>query len=102
MYNSDLSDQEWEVIKPYVEKSTSIGRPAGISRRGIVNAIFYLNRTGCQWAMLPADFPKYKTVSHYYNRWVANGTWTKIQQELVEKCRTALGKKRYRPHRGNY
>jgi putative transposase len=43
--------------------------------------------------MLPADFPKYKTVSHYYNRWVANGTWTKIQQEWVKKCRTALGKK---------
>jgi putative transposase len=94
MYASDLKNEEWEIIKPYVEKSTKIGRPSDINRRSIINAIFYLNRTGCQWRMLPKDFPKYKTVSHYYNRWLANGTWQKVQQALVLECRSALGKKK--------
>ena len=97
MYNSDLKNNEWAIIKPYIEKSTKIGRPANINRRKIVDAIFYLNRTGCQWRMLPKDFPNYKTVLHYYSRWVANGTWKKVQQELVSKCRIAMGKKRVTP-----
>lgn len=94
MYGSDLNDKEWEMIAPYVTKSKNTGRPRSVSRREIVNAIFYQNRTGCQWRMMPKDFPDYKLVMHYYYLWMRNGTLEKIHSELVTKCRGALKKRR--------
>lgn len=91
-YPSNLKDEEWEIIKPYIESSKR-GRKAYICRRSIVNAIFYQSRTGCQWQYLPKDFPNYKTVNEYYNKWISSGTWEKIHKELVAKCRAAVGKK---------
>jgi transposase len=55
MYGSDLSDIEWEIIRPYVEKRHKIGRPDKVDRRKIIDAIFYQSRSGCQWRMLPKD-----------------------------------------------
>lgn len=94
MYSSDLKDFEWEIIKQYVTKKNKVGRPDKVDRRRIVDAILYQSMTGCQWRLLPKDFPNQRTVSHYYYRWMRMGIWEKIHQELVTKCRTALGKKR--------
>lgn len=94
MYVSDLTDKEWEIIEHYVTKPQKTGRPRTISRRAVVNAIFYQNKTGCQWRMMPKDFPDYKLVMHYYYLWTRNGCLEKIHNELVKKCRSALGKKR--------
>lgn len=58
-----------------------------------MNAIFYLNRTGCQWRMLPKDFPKWKTVYDYFRNWKLDGTWKRINDELRGKLRLAAGRK---------
>ncbi len=93
IYASNLTDKEWSIIEPYIRKKKK-GRPTTIDRREIVNAILYQSRTGCQWSMLPKDFPCHKTVTHYYYRWLVNGTLERIHQELVAKCRALMGKKR--------
>jgi transposase len=60
-YESDLSDAQWELVRPFVE--SRMGRPAKVDRREVLNAIFYVLRTGCQWRMLPKEFPHWSTVS---------------------------------------
>jgi len=94
MYSSDLKDKEWEIIRPYVIKKKAIGRPDKVDRRRIIDAILYQSRTGCQWRLLPKDFPNQRTVCHYYYRWIRSGLWEEIHKNLVEKCRSAFGKKR--------
>jgi putative transposase len=75
-YPSDLTDEEWKIIQPIIEKLDPYtrGRPREVDLREAVNAIFYLNKTGCQWQYLPKDFPHYTVVSYYYHKWVDNGT----------------------------
>ena len=65
-YPSDLTDLEWKLLKPLLPKPKPTGRPSEHPRRVILNAIFYLNRTGCQWSMLPKDFPPKSTVFDYF------------------------------------
>lgn len=91
-YPSNVSDEEWEIIRPYVEPRKK-GRKPLVSRRNIIDAIFYQSRTGCQWQYLPSDFPNYKTVNGYYNQWVKSGIWQRLHDKLVADCRSALGKK---------
>ncbi len=63
-YKSDLTDKEWQIIKPLIPPAKPGGHPRTVDIREVVNAIFYLLRTGCSWEMLPHDFPPYSTV--YY------------------------------------
>lgn len=86
-YPSDLSDKEWKLISCYFEQKRVFGRPLIHSRRHIVNAIFYLTKTGCQWQYLPKDFPPPSTVYDYYKRWSLDGTWEKVLDLLNEKDR---------------
>jgi putative transposase len=83
-YPSDLSHEAWEILQPIFEalEPYKTGRPPKSNRREILNAIFYLNKTGCQWRYLPTDFPSYKLVNYYYNKWTDN--------RLLEKVNTAL------------
>jgi putative transposase len=68
-YPTDLSDKEWKIIEPHLPSPKDHGRPRIHSLREILNAIFYLLRSGCQWRMLPNDFPRtWPTVYHYYFR----------------------------------
>lgn len=62
---SDTSDTEWAIVAPHIPAGTVRGRPIVYPRRDVVDAIRYLDRTGCQWAALPADFPHPKLVYHY-------------------------------------
>lgn len=73
-------------------KAARIGRPQ-LDRRLVINAILYLNRTGCQWRMLPSDFPNWKSVYTVFWRWRNDGTWEKIHHRLREKVRRQAGKK---------
>ena len=93
-YPSDLSDEEWEILKqilmeldPYTR-----GRPRKSEQREILNAIFYLNKTGCQWRYLPKDFPSYKLVNYYYNEWTDNRLLEKINTALRECLREQRGR----------
>ncbi len=89
-YDTDLSDEQWELVRPLVEATT--GRKASVSRREIVNAILYVARTGCQWRNLPHDFPKWSTVYSCYHRWSWRGTLDKMHAELRSQVRSVHGK----------
>ena len=86
-YSSDLSDKEWDLIEPLIPLAKPGGRPRSIDTRAIMNAVFYLLRTGCQWRMLPKDFPAWGTVHYYYRRWRLEGTLFKLHEYLRKKTR---------------
>ena len=93
-YPSDLTDEEWEIIKAILdhEDPYTTGRPAEVDHREVLNAIFYINATGCQWRYLPKDFPLYTTVSDYYHKWIRNGIWQKINTALRQQLRKKVGR----------
>ena len=84
-YESDLSNEQWRLIKDYFENEKRGKHLRTQSKRRLVNAVLYLNKTGCQWRMLPNDFPNWKTVYSFYQRAVASGIWEKILDMLVKK-----------------
>jgi len=90
-YPSDLTDEQWEIIKPLIPVNT-VGRPRTVEMREVLNAIFYLNRSGCQWDMLPHDLPPRSTVHDYYYQWRSDGTWQEIMDALRRMVRVAVGK----------
>jgi putative transposase len=92
-YPSDLTDGEWNVLKPLIPKPKRGGRPPKHSRRLILNAIFYVNRSGCQWSMLPKDFPPKSTVFDYFSAWRQSGLWEELNHALRVKVRGAEGRK---------
>jgi len=93
-YDSDLTDEQWEIIKPYMEKRHALGwgRPRIVDTREVVNAIFYLNKTGCQWRSLPHDFPPWPVVFYYFKKWRNTGIWAQVNQALVQQCRETAGR----------
>jgi len=72
-YASDTTDAEWAVIEPFMPLQADCGRPRKTSLREIVNAIFYIAQTGCQWRMLPGDFPPFTTTQRYFYAWRSEG-----------------------------
>jgi|SRR5215831_82805 len=91
-YASDLSEEEWERLKNLIPAPLYGGRPAKWTRREIVNAILYVLRTGCQWHLLPHDFPPHKTVYDYYRQWRRRGLWEAVNSQLREQVRSQLGR----------
>jgi putative transposase len=91
-YPSDLTDGQWQVIRGLLPGRQRRGRRP-ICRRLILNAILYLNRTGCQWRSLPHDFPNWKTVYTNFWRWRRAGVWRKVHEALCRRVRRQSGKK---------
>ena len=91
-YPSDLTDREWKLLEPLIPKPKSSGRPIKHPRRIILNAIFFLNRSGCQWDMLPKDFPPKSTVFAYFSAWRQSGLWEKLNHALRVQVRVAEGR----------
>ena len=91
-YASDLTDREWAILEPLIPPAKAGGRPRTVNMREVVNAIFYLVKTGCQWRMLPKEFPKWKTANDYFAKWSKDGTWQRINDGLREQVRTAAGR----------
>ena len=93
-YQSDLSDKRSETIKPQIPTPiTNHGKKRVHSYREILNAIFYLLRSGCAWRLLPHDFPPWKTVYHYFRLWREGGTWKRINATLRAELRVAYRRK---------
>jgi putative transposase len=92
-YASDLTDQEWDVLAPFMPERSHLGRPRKVDLRAVMNAILYILATGCQWRALPKDFPPRATVQGYFYRWRDDGTWHWINNALVKRMRQALGRK---------
>jgi len=82
-YSSDLTDREWESIAPHMPLPRRLGRPRKADLREVMNAILYVASTGCQWRMLPKDFPPCSTVQRYFYEWRAMRLWTRINHYLV-------------------
>lgn len=92
-YPTDLTDAEWRVLAPLVPPAKSGGRPRRVDVREIVNALRYLLRSGGAWRLLPHEFPPWPTVSAYFRRWEADGTWERIANALRRDLRVALGRR---------
>ena len=91
-YPSDVTDEEWELIKPQIAPAKRGGRKRAVDEREIVNASMYVLSTGCQWRALPKDFPPRSTVWHYLDLWSYDGTLERIHHELYVKCREKAGR----------
>lgn len=92
-YPSDLSDTEWQQVEPHLPKRRSPrGRKREHSLREIVNAIFYVLRSGCAWRMMPHDLPPWKTVYHYFRLWRKDGVWEDVNTALRTELRVASGR----------
>jgi transposase len=81
-YETDLTDAAWELVKPLLPAARHGGRPRTTIMRAVVNAIFYLLRTGCQWRMLPHQFPPWETVYYYFRCWETSGTWVQLHRAI--------------------
>ena len=99
-YPSDLHDDEWKILKTLIPPAKRGGRKRTVDMREILNAIFYLNRTGCQWSQLPHDLPPKSTVYDYFSRWRDDGTWEKFLTALRERVRQ-LGERQPTPSAGS-
>jgi putative transposase len=91
-YTTDLSDAEWAYLEAHLPAPQPYGRPRLHSPREILNAIFYIVRSGCAWRLLPHDFPPWKTVHHYFRIWRIDGTWERLNTALRERLRVRLGR----------
>ena len=91
VYPSDLSDAQWKVVAPVLR--AACGRSGRLPRRDLLNAIFYVLRTGCQWRYLPKSYPKWNSVYSCFRRWSRNGTWDKVVEALRVEVRYAQGRK---------
>jgi putative transposase len=86
-YPTDLTDRQWECIKIHIPPAKPGGRPRSLDMRQVVNAILYLLLSGCQWRMLPRDYPKHQRVYHYLRVWRDDGTWQRIHDTLRAELR---------------
>jgi putative transposase len=93
-YPSDLTDEEWQIIEPLLKRLDpyKTGRPRKHDLREILNAIFYLNKTGCQWRYLPKDFPHYTVISYYYHKWVDHNILEQINTAIHQQLRKEVGR----------
>ena len=91
-YPTDLTDAQWAILEPLVPPSKHGGRPRTVNIREVINTILYLNRTGCQWELLPHDLLPKSTVYEYFAQWRDDGTWAKFVDALRSQARTQAGR----------
>lgn len=91
-YPSDLSDSEWLILAPLVPPVKIGGRQRVVNIREILNAIFYILRSGCAWRMLPHDLPAWQTVYGYFRQWRQDGVWEQMNDALREAVRLEAGR----------
>ena len=89
---TDLTDEEWAILEPLVPPPKLGGRPAKWSRREILNAVFYVLRSGEAWRLLPHEFPPWQTVYHYARLWRIDGAWERIHGAVREQTRLQMGR----------
>ncbi len=89
LYDTDLTDAQWEILRPFLPPPTGAGRPRITDLREVLNAILYVLRTGCAWDLLPHDFPPPGTVYDYFSRWRRDGTIERVHDALRRAVREA-------------
>jgi putative transposase len=93
-YLTDLTDEQWQIIRKLLPKPSRRGAPQTICRRAVLDAIIYVVRSGCAWRLLPHEFPNWKTVYGIFLRWRNDGTWQRIHDTLRDMLRQRLGRKK--------
>jgi len=91
-YPSDLTDAQWAVLSPLLPQDRALGRPRKTGLREIVDAILYRNRNGCTWRALPHDFPPWRTVYNYFQKWRDDGLWSEVNDALRGEVRRKAGR----------
>jgi putative transposase len=91
-YPTDVTDEQWSLLEPLIPPALPGGRPRSVDVRKVVDAIFYLTRSGCSWRMLPRDLPPWKTVYNYFEAWKRDGTWEELVAALREAVRRQGGR----------
>jgi transposase len=98
-YSTDLTDAEWECLEFHVPAPNKRGRPKTHSTREILNAIFYVLKSGCAWRLLPRDFPPWETVYWWFRRWRIDGTFEQLNARHCASGCELLGKERSTEYR---
>ena len=91
-YRTDLTDAQWALVEPLLPAAKPGGRPRSVDLRLVLDTIFYLNKTGCQWDMLPDGMAARSTAHDYFTAWRADGTWQRINDALRRQVRVAAGR----------
>lgn len=94
LYPSDLTDEQWELIKPLLPENRGSGQHTKVELREVVNALLYMKQTGCQWRYLPHDLPPRSTVHYYFDKWTSEGTLEAVMAHLRERTRQKAGRAR--------
>lgn len=94
-YASEVTDTEWAVVGPLLRPVVTRrgrGRPPTVDPRRVLDALFYMDRTGCQWRYLPAEYPAWGAVRYYFDTWEQNGTWERVNDALRRQVRVRAGR----------
>lgn len=91
-YPSDLTDEQWMLIEPFIPPERWGGRTRSVDIREVLNGIFYLLRSGCAWRAIAHDLPNWGTCRHYYDRFRSDGTWLLIHERLRGRVREHAGR----------
>lgn len=91
-YASDTNEAEWLLLSFFLPPRHRVGRPREVDLRAVMDAILYILATGCQWRLLPKDFPPPSTVQYYFYLWRDQRLWQRINLALVQRCRVAMGR----------
>ena len=86
-YPSDLTDEQWELLRPFVEVEQTDGRPREVELREVVNTLLYIHKGGIQWSMIPHDLVAKSTAYDYHRRWASDGTWQRALEALNRAAR---------------
>lgn len=92
-YDTDLTDEQWELLKPAIPEARPGGRPRSLNMREVMNAIFYLLSNGIKWRSMPHDLPNWHSVYTYFRAWEADGTWQRLNDTLRTQIRESAGRK---------
>ena len=91
-FYTDLNDAQWAIVAPLLPAAKPGGRPRTTCLRSVLDGVFYLLRTGCQWRLLPRCFPPWGTVYHYFRLWRRQGVWVRLQRAVYARARLAAGR----------
>jgi len=92
LYATDVTDEQWALVAPLIPPAKHGGAPRTVDLRLVFNTILYVNKTGCQWAMIPTDLAKRSTTFDYFSAWKKDGTWQQLMDALRRQVRTAAGR----------
>lgn len=100
-YSTSLTDAEWQLLAPLLPAAGKLGRPPRYRRRAVLDAIFYVLRSGGGWRLLPHDLPPWRLCYYYWAKWRDQGVWARVHEALRQRARARAGKKKPRKLRSS-